>query len=138
MDAAEEIFRGGCLCGAVRYEAQGPATQLCFCHCESCRRAAGAPGVPWATFQAANFKLTKGALAAAETADFDGEPFRVVDAVHLTVIALATGRAKDLTRILALLDAGAVTREQVTALAARHGLADAWNGFVRRFLDDAR
>ena len=83
-------------------------------------------------------ELTKAALAAAETADFEGEPFRVVDPVHLAVIALATGRAKDLTRILALLDAGAVTREQVTALAARHGLADAWNGFVRRFLDDAR
>jgi hypothetical protein len=63
MEAAEEIFRGGCLCGAVRYEAQGPATKLCFCHCETCRRAAGAPGVPWATFQVANFKLTKGALA---------------------------------------------------------------------------
>lgn len=62
MDAAEEIFRGGCLCGAVRYQAQGPAVQLCFCHCETCRRAAGAPGVPWATFQVANFKLTKGAL----------------------------------------------------------------------------
>jgi hypothetical protein len=83
-------------------------------------------------------ELTNAALAAAETADFEGEPFRVVDPVHLAVIALATGRARDLTRILALLDAGAVTREQVTALAARHGLAGAWNGFVRRFLDDAR
>lgn len=83
-------------------------------------------------------ELTRAALAAAETADFEGEPFRVVDAVHLAVIALATGRAKDLTRILALLDAGAVTREQVAALAVRHGLADRWNGFVRRFLDDAR
>lgn len=62
MDAAEEIFRGGCLCGAVRYEARGPATQLCFCHCETCRRAAGSPGVPWATFQVADFRLTKGAL----------------------------------------------------------------------------
>ena len=83
-------------------------------------------------------ELTKAALAAAETADFEGEPFRVVDPVHLAVIALATGRAKDLARILALLDAGAVTREQVAALAARHGLAEAWNGFVRRFADDAR
>lgn len=62
MDAAEEIFRGGCRCGAVRYEAQGPATHLCFCHCESCRRATGVPGVPWATFEVARFKLTKGAL----------------------------------------------------------------------------
>jgi hypothetical protein len=63
MEAAEENFRGGCLCGAVRYEARGPATQLCFCHCETCRRAAGSPGVPWATFQFANFRLTKGSLS---------------------------------------------------------------------------
>jgi hypothetical protein len=82
--------------------------------------------------------LTKAALAAAETADFEGEPFRVVGPVYLAVIALATGRAKDLTRILALLDACAVTRDQVAALAARHGLADAWSRFARRFLDDGR
>lgn len=62
METAAEIFRGGCLCGAVRYEAHGPATNLCFCHCESCRRAAGSPGVPWATFQSSSFRLTKGAL----------------------------------------------------------------------------
>jgi hypothetical protein len=83
-------------------------------------------------------ELTEQALAAAETADFEGEPFRVVDPVYLAVIALATGRAKDFTRVLALLDAGAVTREQVAAVAARHGFADAWNRFARRFLDDER
>ena len=53
-------YRGGCLCGAVRYEAAGPATSPCFCHCTSCRRAAGAPGVPWVTFQRAVFRLTRG------------------------------------------------------------------------------
>ncbi len=79
-------------------------------------------------------ELTEEALATAETADFDGEPFRVVDAVHLTVIALATGRAKDFTRIIALLD-GTVTLEQVAALAARHGLGDAWSRFLERFGD---
>lgn len=82
-------------------------------------------------------KLTRGALAAAETVDFEGELFRVVDPIHLAVIALATGRPKDLTRILALLDASAVTREQIAALAARYDLADAWSGFERRFSDDA-
>ena len=80
--------------------------------------------------------LTRDALAAAHTADFDGVPFRVVDPVHLAAIALSTGRAKDFARVPALLDAGAVTPEQVTALAARHGLSDAWARFSRRFLDD--
>jgi len=59
---AENTFTGGCLCGAVRYEASGPATNLCFCHCESCRRAAGAPTVPWGTFPRAGFRVRRGAL----------------------------------------------------------------------------
>ncbi len=80
--------------------------------------------------------LTRDALAAAETADFDGAPFRVVDAAHLAVIALSVGRAKDFARVLALLESEAVTREQVAELAAREGLAEAWTRFAWRFLDE--
>jgi len=34
------------------------ATSLC--HCEDCRKSAGAPFVTWASFQRSNFKFTKG------------------------------------------------------------------------------
>ena len=42
---------GGCLCGAIRYEFSGVPLWAGYCHCESCRRATGAPvaafiGVP--------------------------------------------------------------------------------------------
>jgi hypothetical protein len=30
--------RGGCLCGAVRYEVRGPLRDVVVCHCEECRR----------------------------------------------------------------------------------------------------
>jgi hypothetical protein len=33
---------GGCLCGAVRYEARGTPFHPTVCHCSICRRAAGA------------------------------------------------------------------------------------------------
>jgi hypothetical protein len=56
-------YRGGCMCGGVRYEARGEATNLCFCHCESCRRAIGAPMIPWGTFAAENFSIVQGRLA---------------------------------------------------------------------------
>ncbi|HEY1491297.1 MAG TPA: GFA family protein [Steroidobacteraceae bacterium] len=56
------VYPGGCLCGAVRYEARGAARFLCFCHCHSCRRAAGAPLVPWATFARSQVEITRGAL----------------------------------------------------------------------------
>lgn len=56
------IYQGGCACGAVRYEARGPAESLCFCHCASCRRAAGASPVAWGTFASERFAITRGAL----------------------------------------------------------------------------
>jgi hypothetical protein len=55
-------YSGGCLCGAVRYEVGGPAGTLCYCHCHSCRRAAGAPFVAWGTFSRAAWRVTRGQL----------------------------------------------------------------------------
>jgi hypothetical protein len=59
----ETRFAGGCLCGAVRYEISGAPRTLCYCHCESCRRAAGSPAVAWGTFQRDGFRVTRGAMA---------------------------------------------------------------------------
>ena len=56
-------FTGRCFCGSVRYEAQGAPRNLCYCHCESCRRASGAAAVPWGTFDRHNFRVTRGTLA---------------------------------------------------------------------------
>lgn len=36
-------LRGRCLCGAVRFELSGPPNWVGHCHCDSCRRATGAP-----------------------------------------------------------------------------------------------
>ena len=80
--------------------------------------------------------LTREAMDQAETADFDGVPFRVVRAVHLALIALSVGRAKDFTRILSLLEAGSVTRQEIGQLTDRHGLSAAWRQFVARFPDE--
>jgi hypothetical protein len=33
--------RGGCLCGAVRYEVRGPLRDVLVCHCVECRRWSG-------------------------------------------------------------------------------------------------
>ena len=80
--------------------------------------------------------LTHEAMEQAETADFEGVPFRVVRADYLAVIALSVGRTKDCARILALLESDSVSREEIERLAVRHGLAEAWRGFERRFLND--
>ncbi len=80
--------------------------------------------------------LTQEAMENAATADFDGVPFRVVTADYLAAIALSVGRAKDHTRILALLESGSTNRAAIATLAARHGLAAAWGKFESRFLNE--
>ena len=49
MSPGEETRAGGCACGAVRYTASGEHSPVTLCHCESCRRHAGAPAVAWVT-----------------------------------------------------------------------------------------
>ena len=80
--------------------------------------------------------LTEAAVRDAETADFEGEPLRVVRADYLAAIALSVGRPKDFARVLALLESGSVTRDDVSSLAGRYGLASAWARFCSRFLDE--
>jgi hypothetical protein len=77
--------------------------------------------------------LAQQAMEQAETADFEGVPFRVVRADFLATLALSAGRAKDYARILALLESGSVRREDIARLAAQHGLSDAWRRFEKRF-----
>jgi hypothetical protein len=79
--------------------------------------------------------LTRDAMERAETADFEGVPFRVVRADYLAAIALSVGRAKDQARVLALLESGSVTRTRIADLASRYRLAAEWQRFVARFLD---
>jgi hypothetical protein len=51
---------GGCLCGAIRYEAEGALSHETLCHCETCRRATGAPAVAWFTVPRGRFAFTQG------------------------------------------------------------------------------
>ncbi len=50
---------GGCMCGAVRYEASGKPLEGGYCHCHSCRRHTGAPVVALVFFEADKVRFTK-------------------------------------------------------------------------------
>jgi len=54
------IIRGGCSCGAVRYEAAGEPYNVTHCHCQDCRHGSAAAFVTWATFRRAGFRFIRG------------------------------------------------------------------------------
>jgi len=58
-----EVVTGRCFCGDVRFSVSGPEKFACFCYCESCQRAAGAPVVAWATWDRSAFRVTDGEIA---------------------------------------------------------------------------
>lgn len=51
----QTTLKGGCLCGAVRYEASGEPQRFLHCHCMRCRKASG-------TGHATNLFLQPGTL----------------------------------------------------------------------------
>jgi hypothetical protein len=53
-------MEGGCLCGAVRYRIDVAPLEAAICHCATCRRAAGAQSVAWATVPGPAFAWTAG------------------------------------------------------------------------------
>ncbi len=52
MADEQTIITGGCMCGAVRYEAGAVPLGIGYCHCRSCRRHTGAPVVAYVGFAA--------------------------------------------------------------------------------------
>jgi hypothetical protein len=55
-------IQGGCQCGAVRYELRGEPKHTALCHCQDCRKSAGAPVVAWTAFADSDFALLAGTL----------------------------------------------------------------------------
>ena len=66
---------GGCHCGAVRYRLTGAPAYAALCHCDDCRKSAGAPLVHWTCFPAASFELTQGELRDYRSSDLGTRSF---------------------------------------------------------------
>jgi hypothetical protein len=53
-------IEGGCFCKAVRYRLEALPSSSMVCHCQTCRRVAGAPVVGWITAARTDFRFTQG------------------------------------------------------------------------------
>jgi hypothetical protein len=54
------MLRGSCLCGGVKYEAEGPVVLMARCHCVQCRKASGAEFATNASVPRDGFQILSG------------------------------------------------------------------------------
>ncbi len=92
-----ERFEGGCLCGAVRYAAEGEPVGVALCHCTICRKATGAPAVAWALFPEDGFQWTRGEAASYASSETVVRTFCNHCGTQLVAIAEALPGIMDIT-----------------------------------------
>lgn len=59
QEQAEQVT-GGCLCGAVRYEAEAYLKSAHYCHCRMCQKSSGAPIEVGVSVKAGTLAFTQG------------------------------------------------------------------------------
>ena len=69
-------YAGGCLCGALRYEAKGEPKASGHCYCADCRKASGSGFIPFMAFAASAVRFT------GETLKYTSKSARGSDAVR--------------------------------------------------------
>lgn len=71
------MYGGGCLCGAIRFEAEGPAEKPHSCSCRWCQRHTGALTAVWVEFPTKRVTWTGegGAPAVFRSSDFSSRAF---------------------------------------------------------------
>ena len=53
-------YKGGCYCGALRYECNLAPVECGYCHCRICQRTSGAPVLAFASFPVEGFQYVNG------------------------------------------------------------------------------
>ena len=61
MGGEPKPITGGCLCGAVRYEADEPPRHVEYCHCRMCQKHTGSAFGVYAAIRADSLRITCGA-----------------------------------------------------------------------------
>jgi len=76
MDDTDKRYRGGCLCGALRFEASGDPLYAGNCYCADCRRASGSGFMPFMGFASTAIRFS------GETRQFRSKSARGTDSVR--------------------------------------------------------
>ncbi|WP_461432861.1 GFA family protein [Hoeflea alexandrii] len=75
--ASKSIHLGGCLCGAIRFEARAPASNPHTCSCQMCQRHTGCPTSVWVDFpkDAVSWTGPGGAPSVYRSSDYSSRAF---------------------------------------------------------------
>jgi hypothetical protein len=93
MSGSGKRYTGGCLCGALRYEAQGAPEYMGHCYCEDCRKASGSGFIPFIGFSASAVRFSGESLKFTSKAANGGNAVRNSCPVcHPTVAIFTRGR----------------------------------------------
>jgi hypothetical protein len=84
---------GGCYCGALRFEADGPIRMRGLCLCRTCQRISGGAGNYFIGLEADGFRYTQGEPSRFTRPDADGAPTREFCGACGTHIAARSPRA---------------------------------------------
>jgi hypothetical protein len=76
MSQAGKRYVGGCLCGALRYEATGEPMYAGHCYCADCRKASGSGFIPFMAFASDAVRFS------GQTRQFRSRAFRGGEAVR--------------------------------------------------------
>jgi hypothetical protein len=76
MTEAISRHSGGCLCGAVRYEAEGEPLAAGYCCCTDCRKASGSGFIPFLGYGSEKLRFSGEALQARSTSFRGSEAVR--------------------------------------------------------------
>ncbi len=89
------MTEGRCLCGALRYQIDGPFVDLVHCHCSMCRKHHGTAFATWAAAPASGFRWTTdtGTLASYKSSEKGHRDFCSVCGSVAPVIDAAMGLA---------------------------------------------
>ena len=86
MNDGVNRYTGGCLCGALRYEAVGEPLGSGHCYCADCRKASGSGFVPFMGFKASDVRFSGEAREFRSKAARGGEAVRNRCAVCMSLV----------------------------------------------------
>jgi len=76
MSKSGKRYTGGCLCGALRYEAEGETVFAGHCYCADCRKASGSGFIPFMGFPSSAVRFSGQSLRFKSKAASGGDAVR--------------------------------------------------------------